>query len=340
MTWTKRIAKWGGVGLLALLWIGAISQQIGQAYDGYAYPPPGRMVEVDGHKVHVLCSGAGGTTFVLDAGLGAWSFEWFRIQPALAKGARVCAIDRPGLGWSQRQDHGFDANGAADEMAKIVSAAGIRKPFIYVGHSLGANFAQVYAGRYPHDVSALVLLEPGNPKDMLEDFHGTRVEAVGASTCSWMCVLGRTASLFGLPRLALGVVTIGQHSFAGHPEIRTNYRVGLSKDWTPATIATLFDFVPATAFETRDVKNFGDLPVLVVTSSTPREPEGNETPHDVAVWRAGQLRYFATLAAQSTRGKGPVVIPDSNHGSMTLGPPAETTAADIIEFARANGLLR
>jgi hypothetical protein len=143
-----------------------------------------------------------------------------------------------------------------------------------------------------------------------------------------------------LPRLVLSFVTLGQHSFAGHPEVRAIYQMGLARDWTPATMVSLFSFVPATALEDRDVKSFGNLPVLVLTSSAPREPESNETPHDVAIWRAGELRYFKALAAESTRGKGPIVIPNSNHGTMTLGPSSATTAADIIAFARENGLLR
>jgi pimeloyl-ACP methyl ester carboxylesterase len=290
--------------------------------------------------MHVLCRGIGNTTFVLDAGLGAWSFEWYRIQPQLAKVARVCAIDRPGLGWSERWGDAYDASRAADLMTKIVDAAGIKKPFVYVGHSLGANFAIVYAAKYPRNVSALVLLEPGNPKDLLEDFHGSRADALAVSTCSWKCAAARGASLLALPRITTSVVTLGVHTFAGHPEIRKDYTVGLSRAWTPATIATLFDFVPATAFEDRDVKTFGDLPVMVLTSQRPRDPDDGETEHDLAVWRAGELKYFATLAAMSTHGKGPVTIPHSNHGTMTLGPPGEVAAADIVTFARENGLLR
>jgi pimeloyl-ACP methyl ester carboxylesterase len=336
--WTKRIAKWCGLGLLGLLFAGAVFQQVAGIYDRHAFPAPGKIVEVEGHMVHVLCVGSGETTFVLDAGLGAWSFEWFRIQPALAKAGRVCAVDRPGLGWSERWGDAYDASRAADLMTKIVDAAGIKKPFIYVGHSLGANFGIVYAAKYPKNVSAIVLLEPGDPKDLLEDFRGNRADALAVSTCSWTCLLGRTASFFGIPRVVTSVVTMGVHSFAGHPEIRDNYTRGLSTDWAPATIATLFDFVPATAFEDRDVKTFGDIPVLVLTSSRPREPDSGESEHDLAVWRGGELKYFASLVAMSTHGKGPVTIPNSNHGTMTLGPAGETTAREIIAFARENGL--
>jgi len=340
MRWVKRILKWGGLGLLGLLFAGAIFQQVGVIYDTHAYPPPGRLVDVEGHKVHVLCDGVGSTTFVLDPGLGAWWFEWFRIQRALAKVGRVCAVDRPGLGGSERWGDGYDAAHAADVMAKIVTAAGIRTPFIYVGHSLGANFAQVYAAKYPKTVAAIVILEPGDPKDLLEDFHGTRADALAVSTCGWMCVAARTASFFGVPRIATSVITLGQKSFAGHPEIRAEYTRGVSNDWTPATIASLFDAVPATAFEDRDVKSFGDLPVLVLTSSRPREPDDGETEQALAVWRAGELKYFASLAAMSTHGSGPVIIPNSNHGTMTLGPGGDIAAADIIAFARENGLVR
>ena len=43
------------------------------------------------------------------------------------------------MGWSDPARDASDAIAAADQMARIVDAAQIPKPFIYVGHSLGAS---------------------------------------------------------------------------------------------------------------------------------------------------------------------------------------------------------
>ena len=89
----------------------------------------------------------------------------------VAKNGRVCAFDRPGFGASAYIAHAFDGVTAADELHALLPAAGIARPFVYVGHSLGGNFAQIYAARYPHDVEALILIEPGYPRDLLGQIH-------------------------------------------------------------------------------------------------------------------------------------------------------------------------
>lgn len=48
------------IGLLAA--IGATYESISEAADERAYPPPGKLVDVDGHQMHINCSGAGSPT--------------------------------------------------------------------------------------------------------------------------------------------------------------------------------------------------------------------------------------------------------------------------------------
>jgi pimeloyl-ACP methyl ester carboxylesterase len=149
-------------------------------------PPRSEMATVGRRKVHVACIGTGREAFVLDSGLGGWSVFWWRL-PLLAQAGRACILDRQGDGWSDPARNSYDGLAAADELAALVAAGRIQTPFIYVGHSLGANFAQSYYAKYPKSIAALVLLEPGNPKDLLEDFHGSRAEAMAAFACDWKC---------------------------------------------------------------------------------------------------------------------------------------------------------
>src|SRR5947209_19716507 len=59
-----------------------------------ALPPGGRLVDVDGHRLHLVCTGQGSPTVVLHAGAGAFSFDWGLVQPEVAKFTRVCKIGR------------------------------------------------------------------------------------------------------------------------------------------------------------------------------------------------------------------------------------------------------
>src|ERR1700730_1889393 len=88
-----RILRWLGIVVLAALLAGAIYQQIGAWIDARSLRPPGRIVAVDGRRIHVLCTGAGERTLVLDSRAGGWSTMWYRLQPALAQHWRVCSLE-------------------------------------------------------------------------------------------------------------------------------------------------------------------------------------------------------------------------------------------------------
>jgi pimeloyl-ACP methyl ester carboxylesterase len=327
----RRFLKGLGLTVLAAVLAGGIYQQIGTRIDARALPPPGRMVVVDGRRIHVLCTGAGERTLVLDSGLAGWSTMWYRVQPALAEHWRVCSLDRPGLGWSEAGGDAFDAAAAAAELSRIADAARIARPFVYVGHSLGANFAQVYAALRPREVEALVLIEPGDPKDLLEDFHGSRQQAMALPACSARCVASKIAGNLGIMRLLAHA--IGAKSFAGDAPALARYRAGIARSSLAGTAAAYLDALPKTAFQCLDVRSFGALPVLTLATSAPRQPEGKETVQDVIAWRQVYLRHLAALAAKSSRGEGPIVIPDSTHASVVLQEkPAAATVRAIEAF--------
>ena len=58
------------VGLAAA---GASYEAIAAGGDAKAYPPPGRLIDVGGYRLHIQCVGTGSPTVVLDAGLGGMS---------------------------------------------------------------------------------------------------------------------------------------------------------------------------------------------------------------------------------------------------------------------------
>jgi pimeloyl-ACP methyl ester carboxylesterase len=324
-----KIFKWLAMAIVVLVVAGAIYQQVGRVMDAKLAPPRNEMIAVGGRTIHVACIGTGNQTFVLDSGLGGWSVMWWRLQPLLAKTGRACVFDRPGEGWSDSARYAHDGLAAADQLAAIVAAARIPTPFIYVGHSLGANFAQIYYARHPADIAGLVLLEPGDPKDLLEDFHGTRAEAMAAPDCDWKCYVAVATGYLGVPRLVANS-TPGRH-FPG--SMKAQYRVGLARPSHWINFMAYFAALPKTAYETMDVRSFGDTPVLVFSTSELREPEGKETIEDVKAWRGGYLAYLRSLAAKSSRGEGPIEVPNSNHAYMALEEPqAAFVAHTIIEF--------
>ena len=61
--------------------------------------PPGRLIDIGGgRRLHLLCTGSGSDTVLLEAGLGGISVEWDAVQTALDGKFRVCSYDRGGYG--------------------------------------------------------------------------------------------------------------------------------------------------------------------------------------------------------------------------------------------------
>jgi len=85
---------------LAALAVGWVYEKSAASRDNRRYQPPGTLVKVHGHWMHLNCMGSGSPTVVLDSALGFHSLDWSSIQKQLAHQTHVCTFDRPGYGWS------------------------------------------------------------------------------------------------------------------------------------------------------------------------------------------------------------------------------------------------
>lgn len=110
-------------------------------------------------RQYLDCVGEGAPTVVIDAGAGAWSVHYRHIQDELATATRVCTYDRAGLGKSDPSSAPRTSSVMADELHRLLHAAGETGPFLLVGHSLGGYNVRIYQRRYATDVAGLVLLE-------------------------------------------------------------------------------------------------------------------------------------------------------------------------------------
>ncbi len=94
-------------------------------------------------------------------GLGGNIYHWALIQPEVARFTTACAYDRAGYGWSAPGPRPRSPLQNARELHALLQATHHSGPFIVVGHSWGANGAQVYADQYPAEVAGLVLVDGG-----------------------------------------------------------------------------------------------------------------------------------------------------------------------------------
>jgi pimeloyl-ACP methyl ester carboxylesterase len=159
-------------------------------------PPPGRLVDLGGYRVHVLAEGSvrpGHVPVVWFAGGHASGYGMHHLHRAFRGETRSILIDRPGTGWSDTGPFPRTTAREADEVVLALERAGEKGPFIWAGHSFGGLLAANIARRRPDLVHLLVLLDP-TPLETI--VFGPRLSALkDMRRGAW---LGGLAQLFGL----------------------------------------------------------------------------------------------------------------------------------------------
>lgn len=185
-----------GAFALILLTVASVRHLLVLSATRRAYPPPGRMVNLGGYRVHVLAEGQareGRPAIVWFAGGHTGGLAMHHLHRATKTETRSILIDRPGTGWS---DVGPFPRSTAKEAQEVILAlehAGEPGPFIWVGHSFGGLLAANVARRRPDLVHTLVLLDP-TPLETI--VFGPRLSAIkDMRRTAWMSGL---AHLFGV----------------------------------------------------------------------------------------------------------------------------------------------
>jgi pimeloyl-ACP methyl ester carboxylesterase len=152
-------------GALTVAGIGAFWQAIADRRDRRRFPPPGELVEVGDHRLHLVVSGepSEAPTVVLEAGMASMSANWAWVRQELANNRRVVSYDRAGLGWSDRATGPVDAATSAADLHSALERSGIAPPYVLAGHSYGGLVVRMFADRYPGEVAGLVLVDSSHP---------------------------------------------------------------------------------------------------------------------------------------------------------------------------------
>lgn len=125
--------------------------------------PPGELVDVDGHAMHLFCTGDGSPTVVLDTGLGDASVNFWPLQETISEFTRVCTYDRAGYGWSEPGPEPRTSQQIVDELAALLEAGGETGPYVLAGHSFGGLNMILFAAEHPADVAGVVLIDSSHP---------------------------------------------------------------------------------------------------------------------------------------------------------------------------------
>jgi len=129
-----------------------------------------QMIDVGGYRLHINCAGNpinGSSTVVMDAGGYDSSETWNKVQPEIAKFARVCVYDRAGLGKSQRRPSpSYPSQEVVKDLHTLLANAHIAPPLVLVGHSFGGMNVRLYASQHPQEVVGMVLVDSVHEDEM------------------------------------------------------------------------------------------------------------------------------------------------------------------------------
>jgi pimeloyl-ACP methyl ester carboxylesterase len=139
-------------------------ETVRESLDARAYPMPGQLIDVGGHRLHLHCTGSGSPTVVLEPGGGAASSDLGWIAPAVARDTRVCVYDRAGRGWSDAADGPQDGAHIAADLHTLLDRAHVPGPYVLAGHSFGGLYVLSFAAQFPDQVAGMVLLDSTAPK--------------------------------------------------------------------------------------------------------------------------------------------------------------------------------
>lgn len=308
-SWTKRaLIGLGGLIVLAAL-TGATYQWMATRRDLAASPPPGRLVDVGGHRLHLWCMGSGSPAVILENGLGGSTPAWGFVQPDVAGFTQVCSYDHAGMGYSEPGPSPRTTRRVVHELGRLLDAGGIHGPLVLVGASLGGFTVRLFASEYAPRVAGLVLVDASHEDQEIDVPRTAPLMPLLASTG----VLRLAGMSLGLDPASLAPSVRG---FARATRFRTaGYRAAVDA----------FMHARESAAEVKASRRPLTIPVVVVTAGRGADAE----------WRALQ----ADQVGLSRRGCQ-VVAEESGHVVAVDQPQVVVEAIRAtVDAAKGNDVL-
>jgi pimeloyl-ACP methyl ester carboxylesterase len=311
---------------LGLISLAVVAAACGWAYqaamearDDRRFPAPGKLVDVDGHRMHIFCQGQGSPTIIVEQGLGAQSLAWAPINERMSGITTVCAYDRAGMGYSDPVDHATPAAEVARNLRKLLQNAEINDDLVLIGWSAGGMYVREYYRQFPERVKAMVLVD---------STHEQQIQRMGEPANA-----GSNPLRFDPYLARVGWFRITgqmQERFADSPLpapirdrlIAINLKSHMPRTWIAEGEGLRADLLAGTS-----PPNLGSLPLIVLSEGKPDVPFMQE---HLQAW----LELHEELARLSTNGRRIVATQSAHFIHQTEPDLIVDSVAQVVSAAR------
>lgn len=147
------------------------------------WPALGDMIPTAQGRIHAWDQGRGQPVIMIHGASGNLRDFTFDLAPRIAGSRRAIAMDRPGLGYSERLDGSGDPAAQAHHLMAAAREMGAQRP-ILIGHSLGAAVAMAWALADPDGVAGVITVSgtvmPFSERPSLPELLGLDGLLIGA----------------------------------------------------------------------------------------------------------------------------------------------------------------
>jgi pimeloyl-ACP methyl ester carboxylesterase len=130
-----------------------------------------RTVSINGRPMEVRVGGRDrpGPTVVLEAAFAESLKTWDSVFNTLTTVAPTFAYSRAGLGGSTFDGVTPTPAHVAEQLHQLLAAAGMKPPYVLVGHSWGGLLARMFAAKFPGEVKGMVYIDPTDLRTLAEE---------------------------------------------------------------------------------------------------------------------------------------------------------------------------
>lgn len=243
-------------GVIIILILGTIYQQIYQRIEFKKYKAPGRLIKVGKDKMHIYGQGKGLPTLLFTCG-GGFGFTlgvFYKAFSKLSKKNRVVVYDRFGFGWSDSTKRLRDMQQINEDLYELLDKAKEKGPYVLIGHSLGATEVLQFAQRYPDLVSGVIMLDGVSPSFYKSNQH-----------LYWQNLLLYYTSVFlrltGILRIVINLTSLFKKSYSKEIEKISNMMI-YNKIFTRNAWQEIKGL-----FNNNDLNNgLADIPLLILSA--------------------------------------------------------------------------